>query len=167
MDFIPFYTRYADVAAKETRTMTVISSDFGIPPGEYGLIENYCSDKSCDCRKVMINVVDAASPQEFLATIGYGWESAAFYTRWIGGNARLGKMMVGAYLEPGCVQTAYSPQFLELFKTAALTDNYVERIKRHYRMFKDYERSASPRTFKDFGRPTPPRRKKRKRAGQR
>ena len=138
MHFIPFYVRYKDLAAKETRTITLPASYSGLPAGEYGLLENYCTDDSCDCRKVMINVVNAKSPREFLATIGYGWESAEFYTEWIGGDKALGKMMVGAYLEPGGIQTKHAQQFLELFKAVALTDDYVEQLKKHYRMFKRY-----------------------------
>lgn len=71
MDFLPFYSRYKDTAAKETRTIKITASDLGVPPGEYMLLENYCSDPRCDCRKVMINVV-TPPPSRILATIGYG-----------------------------------------------------------------------------------------------
>lgn len=145
MDFIPFYSRYKELAIKETRTITTMITQLGLPPGEYGLLENYCTDKTCDCRKVMINVVEAKSPQQFLATIGYGWESAEFYTRWIGGDEKLGNIMAGAYLEPGGIQTKYAPQLFNMFKEVALTDDYVERLKRHYAMFKSYNPSPRPK----------------------
>jgi len=92
MDFIPFYTRYKELALKESRSIMLMEGQLGLPPGEYGLLESYCSNKSCDCRKVMINVIDVKSPHEFLATIGYGWESAEFYTEWIGGDETLGNI---------------------------------------------------------------------------
>jgi hypothetical protein len=140
MDFIPFYSKFKEIAVKETRTITITSaSDLGVPPGEYGLLENYCTDKNCDCRKVMINVIDAKSPHQILATIGYGWESEEFYTQWMHGDKETAKKITGAYLEPGCIQSKYSERFFELFTTIALTDEYVLRLKRHYRMFKGYD----------------------------
>jgi hypothetical protein len=155
MDFTPFYSRYRELAIKETRVITTTITQFGLPPGEYGLLENYCTDKTCDCRKVMINVIEVKSPRQFLATIGYGWESAEFYTRWIGGNEKLGKIMAGAYLEPGGIQTKYAPLLFDMVTSAAFTDEYVERLKRHYAMFKSY--NANPRSNK----------KKRKRTSKR
>ena len=114
MDFIPFYSRYKELAIKETRVITTTISQYGLPHGKYGLTENYCTDRTCDCRKVMINVIEVKSPQQFLATIGYGWESAEFYTQWMGDDERLGNMITGAYLEPGCAQSKYSPQLFDL-----------------------------------------------------
>ena len=159
MDFIPFYSRYKELAIKETRIITTTTTQFGLPPGEYGLIENYCTDKTCDCRKVMINVIEVKSPQQFLATIGFGWESAEFYTRWIGGDEKLGNIMAGAYLEPGGIQTKYAPLLFDMVTSAAFTDEYVERLKRHYALFKSYRTSPSPsRSSKS---------KKRRKAGKR
>ena len=138
MDFMPFYTRYAELAGEETRTITIIKTDGGIPPGEYGFIEYYCTDKTCDCHKAMLNVIKSSPPHEVLATIGYGWESTAFYTKWMHGDEKLGRMMTGAYLEITCTQSQYSQKFLELFKTEVLDDEYAERLERHYNLFKSY-----------------------------
>jgi hypothetical protein len=138
MDFLPFYSRYKNTAAKETRTIKITTSDLGVPRGEYMLLENYCSDPRCDCRKVMINVV-TTPPSRILATIGYGWESLEFYTKWMHGDKEIAKIITGAYLEPGGIQTKYAQNFLEVFK-AILSDEYVARLKKHYRMFKNYGR---------------------------
>lgn len=43
--------------------------------------------------------------------------------------------MEGAYLELGGIQSQYARHFLEVFK-ASLTDEYVNTLKKHYRMFK-------------------------------
>ena len=91
MDFLPFYSRYKNSAVKETRTIKITASGLGIPVGEYMLLENYCSDESCDCRKVMINVVAVNPPRQILATIGYGWESVEFYTKWMHGDKEIAK----------------------------------------------------------------------------
>ena len=137
MDFMPFYSRYKNVAVKETRTIKITASDLGVPRGEYGLLENYCTDERCDCRKVMINVVEANPAHRILATIGYGWETVEFYTKWMHGNKEIARSITGAYLEVGGIQSEYAQLFLEIFK-ATLTDEYVNTIKRHYRMFKNY-----------------------------
>ena len=144
MDFIPFYSGYKDVAAKETRTLKITADDLGVPRGEYMLLENYCTDKSCDCRKVMINVIEVNSPRQILATIGYGWESVAFYTQWMHGDKEIARMITGAYLELGGIQSQYAQHFLEVFK-ASLTDEYVNTIKKHYSMFKKIRHKSSPR----------------------
>ena len=137
MDFVPFYTRYQNIAVKETRRIKITASDLGVPPGEYMLLENYCTDPSCDCRKVMINVVEVNPPRRILATIGYGWESVAFYTKWMYGDKEIARSITGAYLELGGIQSQYAQHVLEVFK-ANLTDEYVNTLKNHYRMFKNY-----------------------------
>jgi hypothetical protein len=137
MDFLPFYSRYKNIAVEETRTIKITASGLGIPLGEYMLLENYCGDASCDCRKVMINVVAVNPPRRILATIGYGWESMEFYTKWMHGNKEIAKAITGAYLELGGIQSEYAQHFLEVFK-ASLTDEYVTTLKKHYKMFKNY-----------------------------
>ena len=137
MVFMPFYTRYEDLAEKETRCITITRSDLGVPPGEYGLVEYYCTDNTCDCRKVMLHVTESKPPYRVLATIGYGWESAEFYTNWMHGDEETGRRIAGAYLEAWGTQSEYAEPFLELVQAIAITSEYVNRIKRHYRMFKD------------------------------
>ena len=144
MDFVPFFSRYKDVAEKETRTIKITVSGLGVPRGEYILLENYCTDKSCDCRKVMLNVVEVNPPRRILATIGYGWETVAFYTKWMHGDEKIARSITGAYLELWGMQSQYAQNFLEIFK-ATLTDEYVDTIKKHYQMFKNYGHNSSPR----------------------
>lgn len=55
------------------------------PPDTYLLFENYCCDKKCDCRKVMINFVGKNSGKIF-ETISYGWEDLSYYVKWLLGN---------------------------------------------------------------------------------
>jgi hypothetical protein len=144
MDFLPFFSRYRNIAEKETRTIKVTGNDLGVPRGEYLLLENYCTDKSCDCRKVMINVVEVNPARRILATIGYGWESVAFYTKWMHGDEKIARSITGAYLELGGIQSQYAQHFLEIFK-ATLTDEYVDTLKNHYQMFKKTRHKTSPR----------------------
>ena len=71
---VPFFQVEPDLAFKETRTMTLFEPLEDIPAGSYGLIESYCPDPECDCRRVIINVVEEEHPTTFLASIGYGFD---------------------------------------------------------------------------------------------
>ncbi len=137
----PFYERFPDIAEKETRCLIVMNEESGLPKGEYFLIESYCNRPNCDCRRVFINI---SSKDMIQATIGYGWESIEFYEQWMGGK-ELVKDVKGPILELTGQQTAYSKTLLELFEKLILTDALlIERLKRHYSMFKkDCQKNAS------------------------
>ena len=134
-EFETFYTRCKDIAVKELRRIKITPEDWGVPLGEYDLTESYCVDDDCDCRKVMIHFVEVTPPHRVFATIGYGWESVDFYTKWMFGDRELAKDLAGAYVEMGGQQSQYSQAFLDIFK-AKLTDDYKKTIKRHYLLFK-------------------------------
>lgn len=68
-----------------------------LPDDEYGFIELYCTDRECDCKRVMINVIATAS-QEHLATINYGFDP--------------NDDMSGPFLDPLNSQSNYSKLFL-------------------------------------------------------
>ena len=48
-----FGTQFPDIAAAETRTITVVDSD-RLPAGCYGLLEFFCDEIDCDCRRVIL-----------------------------------------------------------------------------------------------------------------
>jgi len=77
MPMAPFFIKFPEVGARETRSIFVYGHD-DLPDGEYGLLELYCDEKDCDCRRVIFNVVEVSKPDKVLATINYGWESAKF-----------------------------------------------------------------------------------------
>jgi hypothetical protein len=133
---IPFYTHFSDLAARETRTIT-LRGRADIPDGEYGLVEFYCDEPDCDCRRVIFRVVSAPPDMRTYATINYGWESLAFYTRWMHGDAKTAAMMQGATLEPFGPQSQHSAAFLELVKIVLQDAVYVRRLQEHYRLFKE------------------------------
>ena len=59
----------------ETRTITIIRGKGDLPEGTYGLVESFCPDPGCDCRRVMLNVVGKELPERgYLATISYGFD---------------------------------------------------------------------------------------------
>lgn len=141
MYFLPFQSRFEEIALQESKIIMVNSRNARVPIGTYSFMENYCEDNTCDCRKVMVNFVHIKS-KEILATIGYGWESVNFYTKWMYGDRKIAQILSGVYLEPGGIQSKYSQAFLELFKHY-LDKEYIERLKKHYKIFKSVNKSKS------------------------
>ena len=135
MPMTPFVERFPEVGPRETRSVTVPQGK-DLPPGEYGFLELYCDEPGCDCRRVMIDVLRPETGwSKIWATIGYGWESVDYYERW----SRAGSdpvEMKGPYLDTLNPQTEYSPALLDLFRFLIRSPDYVERFKRHYRMFR-------------------------------
>ncbi len=129
-----FSTRFPDLAWQETRTITVRGLE-ELPDGKYAFVESYCDKVSCDCRRVMLTVLGRASGARVWATISYGWESEQFYERWVG-KAEEGWDHKGPYLDPFNPQSAYADALLRMFEYVLTDRAYVERLERHYRMFK-------------------------------
>jgi hypothetical protein len=130
---------FREVAERETRSITVLpDSGFGLPPGEYGFLEMYCDERGCDCRRVFLYVIrpDHHGPE---AVIGWGWEDVEFYKRWFKyGDLADAIELKGPALNRGSPATSLAPALVELVRNVLLKDpEYVERIKRHYRMFRE------------------------------
>ncbi len=146
MPFELFANRFPDLGPRETRTLTVLDDDHRLPRGRYSFVEMYCNESSCDCRRAFIQihrddvVAAATSWPDPLATISYGWEPDDFYRAWAGWpltDHEL-ELLRGPALEPFNPQSVHSEALLDAFKTYLLTDDaYVERIIRHYGMFRE------------------------------
>jgi hypothetical protein len=147
MDYGPFFEEFPEVAKEETRQITVLNEGGKLPKGRYLLIELFCTDPGCDCRRVFLNVRHVESEQ-LMAVIAYGWEDRQYYREWFGegvpGNESLLEErpsmldeLKGPALNTGSPQSEFAPALLEEVESVLEDDDYVERIKRHYRMFKD------------------------------
>jgi hypothetical protein len=135
MHYGPFYERFPELAASETRTAIIQGSPY-LPDGEYGLIELFCVTPGCDCRRVMLSINRPDNPTS-LATISYGWESAQFYADWYGENDPVViREMQGPILNNFAVMSPLAPALLALVQALLRDEAYVARIQRHYRMFK-------------------------------
>ena len=133
----PFFSRFPELAARETRTVKLLEPFAGLPAGEYGFLELYCNEPTCDCRRVLFQVCRADRPNKVLATINYGWESEDFYAQWLHGDRASARELASADLDPLNSQSKLSPALLELFRQILLQDRaYIDRLRRHYRMFK-------------------------------
>jgi hypothetical protein len=129
---VPFHRVEPDLAAKEIRTARLFEPREGIPTGTYGLVESYCPDPDCDCRRVMINVIEEQHPQRYLASIGYGFDREA--------------EDAGPYLDTLNAQCPYAEALLRLVQDVGLGDaSYLARLERHYALVK--------RAAKDPGHP--------------
>jgi hypothetical protein len=138
MPFVPFYELCPETAKEETRSVTVMSdAKWGLPAGDYGFVEMFCDEKGCDCRRVMFYVI-AAPRGDLRAVIAYGWESREFYAKWMRDSDPddLDNLQ-GPCLNFGSPASVHAPALLEMTKEVLLNDAmYVERVKRHYRMFR-------------------------------
>jgi hypothetical protein len=136
MFYAPFYELFPELARRETRSVT-IKGNPSLPDGEYGLIEAYCHEPGCDCRRVMFNIFTPESP-EALAVVAYGWESKAFYADWFGSyDPDIIQQMQGPILNPASPQSELAPALVQLVRYVLQDEEYVVRLKRHYRLFKE------------------------------
>jgi hypothetical protein len=139
MPFVPFHDYFPELAEQETRSITVLpNSDLGLPAGEYGFMEMYCDEPGCDCRRVFFYVV-CSFRKGVQAVVAWGWEDLDFYRRWFKyGDPALAVDLKGPILNWGSSATELAPALLALVRNVLLKDaEYVERIKRHYTMFRE------------------------------
>lgn len=139
MPYAPFHELCPEVAERETRTITILpGSNVRLPAAAYQFIEMYCDEPGCDCRRLFFNVMSSAT-MDVVAVIAWGWESLGFYRRWLGMNdPEMIKDLKGPILNLCSPQTVHSGAVLQLAQRLLLTDAaYVERIKRHYAMFRE------------------------------
>jgi hypothetical protein len=140
MSYRLFHDFFPDLAERETRLIHVSEpSPFpDVPSGEYALLETFCTDKDCDCRRVMWMVMTDRG-KRMVAVVAYGWGSARFYQKWFGSNdADIVREMQGPILNMASPQSESAPAILNMLKTIVLNDmRYMDRVKRHYTMFRD------------------------------
>ncbi len=162
MAYIPFYELFPELAQRETRSVT-IKNNPSLPDGEYGLLEAYCNELGCDCRRVMFNILTPEGT-EALAVVAYGWESKAFYARWFGGNdPDIIQQMQGPILNPGSPQSQLAPALLQLVHYILQDEAYVARLKRHYQLFKQAVNEQAGHPSQHRSRRSKPKAKGRKR----
>ena len=125
MGMVSFSALFPDVEAREVRSVTPIGNP-GLPERPFMFLELYCREPGCDCRRVMINVMDVERKQH-VAIINHGFEPPE--PRF----ADAGQ----TFLDPLNRQTKWSRAFLDIFvKMIANDADYRERLERHYDMWK-------------------------------
>ena len=149
MPYTSFHHYFREIAEKETRTMTILRKDDIVPKGSYGLLEMYCDDPDCDCRRVFLEVYDWERRQS-VAYIAYGWEGAEFYRKWFRrDDPEIIRELQGPILNDGSPQSKSAPAFLKLVSDVVLQDPaYISRLKQHYQIFKE---KVDPKHFRPSG----------------
>ena len=102
---VPFVRIFPQHAMAETRTLTVRGHP-SLPDDDYGLMESYCVDAGCNCRRVMINVAGRRQ-QAVLASISYGFDREQEWA--------------GPFLDPLNPQSTYADSLFKLVEPV-LTD---------------------------------------------
>jgi hypothetical protein len=120
---IPFAAVFPEQALAETRTATVQGVP-GLPDGDYGLLESYCADPTCNCRRVMLNVL-GRSQGRILASVSYAFD-----------RDDPDDPFPGPALDPLNPQSPYAPALLELVIQILEDPDYVARLERHYYQLK-------------------------------
>ena len=129
-----FFTRCPELAEKETRSFEP-SPSFPLPKDSYILLETFCPDARCDCRRVVF-LVARGRDDRVIATLNYGWESPEFYQRW-SPNDPLASESSGVFMEPSGTQSRWSPQLKTTLEWILANDaDYRARVVRHYHAFK-------------------------------
>jgi hypothetical protein len=142
MAFAPFFELFPDIAAEETRNISVLEPG-DLPKGTYAFLESFCNDEGCDCRRVFVNVCAKGRfgfrGSDPLATISFGWEDESFYRKWA--SFPLSREDLHELKGPALVrmapQSEYAPELLEQFEMLVRDGEYVDRIVRHYRMYRE------------------------------
>ncbi|MBN2643723.1 MAG: hypothetical protein JXR78_18885 [Victivallales bacterium] len=131
MDFIPAGEIIGD--AHQVRLVRIAQNPL-LPDGEYKFIDSYCSDPNCDCRKTMIQVMHN---KKLVSIINYGWETPAFYEKWLGNKEKDDPMpsMSGASIDINSPNLVDTEEMLALFNTL-LNDIWIAKFKNHYKKFK-------------------------------
>jgi hypothetical protein len=159
MPFVPFYQFDPDRAHRETRSVILADPDPVLPAGQYSMIEMYCDEPGCDCRRVLF-MVFSRDFEKPLAIVNYGWESVDFYARRAPFLSRkMAEDLHGPSLNPGSPQSKMAPAILSLIREVVLQDPaYIERLKRHYAMVREaVDGKPAPQPFE---RPDPRQRKR-------
>ncbi len=132
---IPFVKRFPELGHREART-AFFPDDGEFPRGKYAFLELYCEEEDCDCRRVLLMVIEESTPGKIWATISFGWDPPGSRAEWTD-SADLGTTASGAFLDPICPQSKHAADLLEFFEWMIFRDPaYVECLKRHYAMFK-------------------------------
>jgi hypothetical protein len=132
MSVMRFVKLFPGLAEKERRSVilaedVVEDGKVFLPADEYAFDEAYCTEPSCNCRRVVLNVY-ARRGKSYVATISHSFEPPE----------RGALISRQTFLDPLETQSKWSGAVLDLFVNSVLKDAaYRQRLVRHYRMAKD------------------------------
>ncbi len=157
--YAPFHEYFPEIGGREYRTLHLAPAA-DLPGRDFGFMELCCTRRNCDCRRVIFWVFIMDSPGKPVAALGYGWESPEFYVKWMHGNL-FGAQMAGLCIERTGPQSDLSGALLQACEEYLLSDpDYVERLKRHYALFRKAIDAKRAKGGAASARPGTPKRKK-------
>jgi len=143
MRMIKFGEQFQDVAVRQTVLLCIDPPRKQFSVKDYVLLEYYCDEPDCDCRRVVLDVVSSDQPGRIFASIHFGWENSAFYRKWAQtpADARLLKQGV---LDPTVLHCDWADLLLDHVREEVLANpKAVARFKKHYAMLKREQRKRA------------------------
>jgi hypothetical protein len=123
MGMVMLWSLFPELAERETRTVWLPAGN-PLPSDTYALVELYCVDPGCDCRRVMVNVLSERGGRHE-ATVNHAFDPD-------NDEGGLGQ----TFLDPLNPQGKNAALVLRLF-VESLDPTYEARLERHYRLVKD------------------------------
>jgi hypothetical protein len=122
MGMVLFGALFPEVARTETRTLKLIVDRPPIAADAYGLLEMFCIEQGCDCRRVMLNVHSMRTMKP-VAMINYAFDPE--------------DDMRGPFLNDLNAKDPLALALLDLVRAVLENDaDYVKRLERHYSIVK-------------------------------
>jgi hypothetical protein len=126
MTMMPFDLLFEEIAHREIRTLRPVKHD-RLPDRTFALMEWYCVEPGCDCRRVILKVIEDAEDGRHVATINYAFEPPEPP---LDDEGRI-------FLDPLNPQSKLAPVLLEMVAEMIERDrDYHDRLVRHYEMWK-------------------------------
>ncbi len=125
MTMRPFHLLFPEVAERECRTIRLMNHE-RLPSRRFIFLESYCVEPRCDCRRVMLSVVDEGTRAQ-VATINHAFEPPGPPHEDEGQT----------FLDPLNPQSELSGDLLAQFQKMIEHDpGYQDRLERHYEAWK-------------------------------
>jgi len=144
MRMLKFGEQFGDVALRQMVMLWIDPPGKHLPVKHYGLLEYYCAEPDCDCRRVVLDAVSTYHPGRVFASIHFGWESLAFYRKWAddhGLDVRDARPLKKGMLDPTVLNCDWADVLLAHVRNEVLADpKAVARFKRHYALVKREQR---------------------------
>lgn len=125
MTMRPFHVLFPELAERECRTLRPLN-DERLPNRRFLFLESYCVEPRCDCRRVMLSVIDEGT-RAVAATINHAFERP--------GPPHEDEPQT--FLDPLNPQSELADDLLAQFRSMIDHDPpYQDRLERHYLAWK-------------------------------
>ena len=137
MPYTAFQTYFPEIAEKETRCLQIFN-DPALAGDNFILLELFCDEPQCDCRRVMLNILSERRKAS-VGVINFGWESEKFYENWFGSYDKdIIYDLKGPSINIFSTTTEITDKIFKHVKNALQDKFFVNRIIQHYVIFREY-----------------------------